>query len=100
MPGAGALRCSRCGTRTVRFGTVRSPERSAMGEKFYLTVYLSRSLAERAEEEARRRGWSVSRLLREALEAYLSSGAPPGGGQDPKKDGEGNDLLDLAAMAE
>jgi predicted transcriptional regulator len=36
-----------------------------------MTVYLPPSLAQRIEAVARERGWSVSRLLREAAVAYL-----------------------------
>jgi hypothetical protein len=42
-----------------------------MANRTYLTVYLPPTLAQRIEAAARQRGWSVSRLLREAVVTYL-----------------------------
>ena len=71
-----------------------------MARRTFFTVYVPESLATRAEAEAARRGWSISRLLREALLAYLEGedpGSAPEGPQPPAGDrGEDDPLLGLA----
>jgi hypothetical protein len=42
-----------------------------MANRVYFTVYVSGALARQIEAAARARGWSTSRLLREAARAYL-----------------------------
>jgi hypothetical protein len=73
-----------------------------LARRVYFTVYLPESIAVRVEAEAARRGWSISRLLREALLVYLGlggevSGNAPLGPQPPAGDrGEDDPLLGLA----
>jgi hypothetical protein len=74
-----------------------------LAKRVYFTVYLPEFIAVRAEAEAARRGWSISRLLREALIAYLEGDDPRGaplGPQPQVGEQEADDpLLGLAIRA-
>jgi hypothetical protein len=70
-----------------------------------MTVYLSPTLAQQVESAARARGWSVSRLLREAARAYLDDSPvsnPPQAHDGPGKapmDAEGDPEDALEGLA-